>query len=201
MKSGKKTTAKSANNRTKILGAVAALVVLATAPSWAPIESSGSLKQSAASDRDQAALLNKQADEAAAVSSDAEGFDIRRQVMSSAVPDGPDLPGVIDQVGNTAQSAGLEWTTATPSRTTAEGTAFQTWSMNITLTGDRTRLTAFFDQLRSLDRYVTVESITYQRVTNSVVSVVATLHFYSLSTDDASAAPIAEDATSAEATQ
>ena len=196
-----KISVKKSKNRTKILGAAAVVVVLATAPSWAPIESSGSLKQNASNDKEQAATLNKQADEASTVASDTELFSKRFGVMMAAIPDGPDLPGVIDQVGNTAQTAGLEWTTATPSRTTAEGTAFQTWSMNITLTGDQSKLNRFFNDLRTLDRYVTVESVTFQRITDSIVSVVATLHFYSLSTDDVSAAALAEVANSKENSQ
>ena len=172
------------NNRTKLLAGIAAVVVLASAPSWAPIDDSGTLKQAATSDREQAALLNTQADEAEAVSVDVTGFDARRNTMAIAVPEGPDLAGLIDSIGATAARAGLEWTTASPSRTTSEGTAYQTFSVSITVTGDKSRLANFFDELRKLPRYVTVETVSYQQIEGSSVSVVASIRFYSLQPDD-----------------
>ncbi len=185
----KKNVRPKVSKRTRYLAIVAGVVMIATAPSWAPIDSSGTLKQNAQADRMQAETLQRQADEANAVLLDSAIFDARRDRLEAAVPDGPDLPGVIDAIGRTAAAAGLQWTTANPSRSDSLDEAYQSWSMNITVAGDRAGLTTFLDGVRSLDRYITVDTITYQQLTESQVSLIATVRFYSLATDDILAVP------------
>lgn len=194
MKIKNKETKPKVSKRTRYMSIVAAVVLIATTPSWAPIDSSGTLKQNAQSDRAQADTLLRQADEANSVLMDSGNFDARRNRLESALPDGPDLPGVIDAIGRTAAASGLQWTTANPSRSDSLDQAYQSWSMNITVAGDRAGLTSFLDGIRSLERYITIDTITYQQLSDLQVSLIATVRFYSLATDDDLSSPIEENA-------
>lgn len=193
MKTKKKETRPKVSKRTRYMSIVAGVILIATAPSWAPIDSSGTLKQNAQSDRAQAETLLRQANEANSVLMDPDSFDARRNRLEAAVPDGPDLPGVIDAIGRTAAASGLQWTTANPSRSDSLDQAYQSWSMNITVTGDRAGLTSFLDGIRSLERYITIDTITYQQLNDAQVSLIATVRFYSLATDDALSSPIEDN--------
>lgn len=175
-----------ASKRNMLLVLLAA-TALYTSPSWLPVDDTESLRAAVKQNREQAATLSAQLEQLRGQTKDRAAFDTRDRRLGIAVPNGPDLIGLIDAVEQAAAGSGLRWTAGAPARTELLGTSSQSWTITMSLTGDRTGVPVFLDQLRNLDRYVVVDSISYQRLNATQSAVQITARFFSLTADDSSA--------------
>lgn len=172
-------------NRKKILSVVLLIVVIGALPKWVPIPSKATLRAQEEQNRNEVATLKERIAIASEASKDTLGLDAKIKEINSAIPDGPDLPKLIDDIGKVAFDAGLSWVAGSPQKVPGSDGADQPiWTISVSLTGQKNSLPAFFDGLRGSDRIITVDTVSYQTSPTGDINATAVLRFYASSVRD-----------------
>lgn len=156
-----------------ILGAIALIVVVFS--SFGSLPSAASLVSGAETSRSTAATLENQVRAARAALSDPETFADALADARTSVPPTPRLGQLITELETLAVESGLQWVAGTPSRS-ADGQ--EAWSLEMKVLGPPTSVVAFLDQLQSLPRLVTVDTLSIQSPTGADTATTLTARFY-----------------------
>ncbi|MFM7088775.1 MAG: type 4a pilus biogenesis protein PilO [Candidatus Paceibacterota bacterium] len=167
--------------RTKLLSYLLLLTLLIALPQILPIPSAPQLRSESDSLRNEITSLNQQLQLTELGRS--PDFVARNEDAILKIPDGPDLPSLIDELQKLANTAGLEWVSGAPAKIGDESDV-NTWFMTMIVEGSYDQVLLFNDQTPSLQRLVTIESVTLQKLQNDKVTATLSLKFYALSPSD-----------------
>lgn len=169
-------------NRTKLLGAVLGVIVIVAVPSVLPIPSASQLSEETTSLQDTNDAIRQKIELTTTYAGDA-GFAEKQRVAAASVPTGPDLPGLIDELDATIASAGMRWTAGAPQKSN-DAASSNVWTMTMNLEGPVSSLPVLLDRLGSLQRLVTVDSVTLQRNQGSEIAASVIVRFFALNPTD-----------------
>ena len=173
-------------NRKRILTLVLVIVVIGALPKWIPVPSKATLISQKEANYGQIAEIKSEIAKAKVFALNSESLDLQITAINSAVPDGPDLPSLIDTIGKIAYESNLSWVAGSPQKVPgSDGLQDPVWTISVSLTGSGSSLPLFFDSLKKDSRIITVDSISYQTSASGEVNATAILRFYASSlTDD-----------------
>jgi hypothetical protein len=169
--------------RTKILGALLVGLIVLFGPSALPIPSPETLREEAVAARGEVNSLKQKIEETAAVAESAD-FPSRAAIAELAVPAGPDLPGLIDELQDVANQAQMTWVAGAPLKVSNDSGSENIWTMSMNLEGRLGDLPVVLDLLGVMDRLVTVDSISFQRASGDDIAVTILLRFYATTGED-----------------
>ena len=171
-------------NRKKILTIVLVIVVVGSLPNWVPIPSKSTLVSQRENNLNQITAIQEHISKARHAQNDV-ALDTKIAEINQAIPDGPDLPRLIDDIGKVAVSSGLSWVAGAPQKVPGlDGASEPIWTISISLTGKGMGLPNFFDNLRKSKRIITVDNVSYQSTASGEVNATAILRFYASSMND-----------------
>ncbi len=170
-------------NRTRFLAGVLGVVVVVAAPSVLPIPSASTFKEETAALRAENDATRQKIELTAAAQEDPT-FPGRQAVASARIPAGPDLPGLIDELDAAVTATGMQWTAGAPQNATPSSGAEHVWTMTMNLEGPVSTLPTLLARLGTLQRLVTVDSVTLQRTQGSGVSASVVVRFYAMNATD-----------------
>jgi len=131
----------------------------------------------------QVEMIRKQSLQGQAVLANPAVTDAENSAARKKMPSDPELSNVIAQVDKLARDNKLFWTAGAPSATPITDPnlppSIRAWSMGATFTGSVTGMYRFLDKLDTLDRVVTVETLSLQQ-SSGVYTASAVLRFYAL---------------------
>jgi len=131
----------------------------------------------------QVEMIRKQAIQGQAVLANPAVTDAENAAAREKMPSDPELSEVIAQINKLARDSKLTWTAGAPSASPITDpnlpATIRAWSMGTTFTGSITGMYRFLDKLNTLDRVVTVETLSLQQ-SSGVYTASAVLRFYAL---------------------
>lgn len=171
-------------NRKRILIAIFVIALLGALPTWVPIPSRSAMQ--AETDQANGELTQLRNRTAAARDAVAKSKDVAAfgAMLAAAVPAGPDLPSVIDQVGQAAVSSNLAWVAGAPQKSAGSEGGPSSWTMGVSVIGSPTSIPLFLERLRSIDRVVVVDSVGFQTEGAGSVTANVTLRFFATGETD-----------------
>lgn len=182
-------------NRKRILIAIFVIALLGALPTWVPIPSRSAMQSETEQARGELAQLQAKTAEAQDAVAKSDDVATLGALLSAAVPAGPDLPGVIDQVGQAAVSSNLAWVAGAPQKSAATDGGPVSWTMGVSVIGAPTAIPVFLERLRSISRVVVVDSVGFQTESAGTVTANVTLRFFATGeTDVRAATPVSPDA-------
>ena len=131
----------------------------------------------------QVEMVQKQTGEGLAVLANPEVNDAQNLKANKMMPSEPKLSEVISQVDSLARKYNLTWTAGAPSAMPVIDpnlpSGIQAWSMGATFSGPMASMYRFIDNMDSIDRVVTIESVSLQQA-GSTYTGSFLLRFYAL---------------------
>lgn len=131
----------------------------------------------------QVEMLRKQAIQGQAVLANPAVTDAENAAALARMPSEPQLAAVIDQVDRLARDNKLNWTAGAPAPSPITDASLpgsiRAWSMGATFTGPVSGIYAFLDKLDTLERVVTIETVSMQQ-SGGVYTASAVLRFYAM---------------------
>ena len=131
----------------------------------------------------QVEMIRKQALQGQAVLANPEVTDAESKSALEKMPSEPELAEVIAQVDRLARESNLTWTAGAPAPAPVTDstlpTTIRAWSMGVTFTGSVSGLYKFIDNLDSINRVVTMETLSMQQ-SGGVYTATAVLRFYAM---------------------
>jgi Tfp pilus assembly protein PilO len=131
----------------------------------------------------QVEMIRKQAIQGQAVLANPAVTDAENAAAREKMPSDPELSEVIAQIDKLARDSKLTWTAGAPSASPITDpnlpATIRAWSMGTSFTGSITGMYRFLDKLNTLDRVVTVETLSLQQ-SSGVYTASAVLRFYAL---------------------
>ena len=131
----------------------------------------------------QVEMVRKQAIQGQAVLANPAITDAENAAARKNMPSDPELSEVIAQIDKLARDSKLTWTAGAPSAAAVTDpnlpNTIRAWSMGTTFTGSITGMYRFLDKLNTIERVVTVETLSLQQ-SSGVYTASAVLRFYAL---------------------
>jgi len=131
----------------------------------------------------QVEMIRKQAIQGQAVLANPAITDAENAAARKNMPSDPELSEVIAQIDKLARDSKLTWTAGAPSAAPITDpnlpATIRAWSMGTTFTGSITGIYRFLDKLNTVERVVTVETLSLQQ-SSGVYTASAVLRFYAL---------------------
>ena len=172
-------------SRQRLLTIILGVVLVAALPNIVPMPSRVTLNAEADAARVEAATLNEQISAAGVAQAAPSSFAAKSDALVAAIPDGPDLPGVISALRDVAMRSGLKWEAGAPQRVPAtDETAPASWTMTVSLKGSGTAVPIMIDALRNISRVVVIDSVSYQGTNGNIVNATIMLRFFALTAKD-----------------
>lgn len=173
-------------NRKRILTLILVIVIIGALPKWVPVPSKATMVSQKEANYGQVEEIKSQIAKAEVFASNADSLEAQIKSVNSAIPDGPDLPGLIDVIGKIAFDANLSWVAGSPQKVPGtEGMNDPVWTISVSLTGSGSSLPLFFDAMKKNERIITVDSVSYQTSATGEVNATTILRFYASNlTDD-----------------
>ena len=170
--------------RTKVLAAALGIIVVAVFPSWVPIPSRATANEQATQARGEADALRNQISRARAAQQDATGFAATKAALEQAVPNGPDLPALISQIRSATEAVNMLWLSGSPQQSALANGSGKAWTLSMSLQGRASSAPDLLDRLRSIERLVVIDSVSFQGAGAGEVILNITLHFWALEATD-----------------
>lgn len=167
--------------RTRVLTLTLIITLIFALPRILPIPSAPQLRNESETLRNEITLL-KQKTQLVEIGKD-QNFIVKNEDALLKVPSGPDLPSLIDELQKLTNAIGLRWVSGSPNKINNEEDTNQ-WKMTMILEGNYEQILSFSDQLPALQRLVTLEAITMQKLQNNEIVATLTLNFYALNPSD-----------------
>ena len=167
--------------RTKILAYTLVLLLIFALPRILPIPSAPQLRSESDTLRNEITALNQKIQ--LKETGKQEDFVAKNEAALLKVPDGPDLPSLIDELQKLSTAVGLRWVSGAPTKINDQNEV-NMWSMTMIVEGSYDQVLSFNDQIPSLQRLATVNTITLQKLQNAEVAATIMLNFYALTPSD-----------------